>query len=115
MNILENAFVALALSAPIFMIANMVGGVLLAEIRGEFNAEIMKQSAIKYVGLLIMAGLLYVGGLLANTGIKEVLDVDLQLAKIVMIGIATFGLAYAYQAIEKFNTITGVKIKEEQE
>lgn len=113
MTEIHKVYLMLVASIPLFMTANIVGGVLLAEAKGEFDVEILKTSLIKYAGLLIMGALIYGGGALANKGIKEALDIDLHLQQIVIVGIATFGLTYLYQAVDKFNSLAGVKVKEE--
>lgn len=113
-KLLGNAFITLALGAPFFMLANIVGGVLIADFKEEWDPKVLRASLIKYAGLLLMAGLLYVGGLLADKGIQEALGVNLHLTDVITVGIATFGLTYAGQAVVKFNQLAGVKIKEEQ-
>lgn len=108
-NIVTNTFVTLVLSAPFFMFANMIGGAMLADYDGDFDEEVLRAGLIKYLGLVVIAILLYIGGHLADAGIKEALDIDLHISDIILVGFATYGSTYALQAIDKFNKLAKVQ------
>lgn len=110
MEIFNNPFVLMVIAIPLFMVTNIIGGVLLAEFNGEFDKEILKSSIVKYLGILIMGLLIYNGGELAGAGINQALGVDLHVGEIVAVGMATYGIGYAYQSIEKFNRLVGVNV-----
>lgn len=105
----------LVLSVPIFMLANMIAGSLLAETKNEFKWEVVWVSFQKYAGLLIVAVLLYIGASLSEQSIYELLDKQLYLKELVMLGIATLAANYAIQASIKFKDLTGVKLSEREE
>lgn len=111
-KILNSTLVLLALSTPIFMIANALGGVLIAESKNEFKWEVLKASLIKYLGLLLMAVLLYAGGYLSEKAIEQILNVQLHIKDLILLGIATLALSYAIQAITKFKDLAGIKTTE---
>lgn len=106
---MKNTLLLLALSTPIFMVANVIGGVLIAESKDEWNEDLFKASLIKYVGLLIMAGLLYLGAFLSEQAIEQILNIELHIKELVLLGIATFASSYALQAINKFKDLTQIK------
>lgn len=115
MKLLENVYLALVLIAPVFMIANMVGGVMLAEKAGKFEWATLKEGLFKYIGILIMAGLIYIGTYLAEVGFTLALDYPIPLQDIAIAGIVAVGGKYAKGAFEKYIAITGMKINKNEE
>lgn len=110
MNLINSTVGMLVLSVPFLMAANIVGGALVADFKGKFEWGVVKRSVVKYGGLLVMGGLLYAGGKLSTEGFKQALDVELYLDEIVLVGIATYGLTYATQAVQKFSELAGLKM-----
>lgn len=113
LKILNNPIYLLAMSTPVFMLANMVGGALIAGTKDKFEIEILKASLIKYVGLLFMVVLLYTGAYLSEQAISDILDIQLNIKELVLLGIATFAASYAIQSIIKFKELAGIKIERE--
>lgn len=110
-NIIEfvrnSAIVSIAVATPLFMVANSLGGIILAEFNGDYDGEVVKKSIIKYVSILGMGGLIYVGGKLSNTALIELVNIDLGIDIVVTVGLATLTGKYAVDAVGKFIELTG--------
>lgn len=111
-ELLNNTITLLAIATPIFMLANMLGGALIAESKDKFKLEVLRTSLIKYAGLLLMAVLLYAGGYLSEKAIEQILNVQLHIKDLILLGIATLAASYAIQAITKFKDLAGIKTTE---
>lgn len=111
-----NSYIFLIMIAiPVFMVANMVGGAIIAESFQEFDVKILKASIYKYLALLVMALLIYIGGALAEPALNEIIQANLQIVTLLQLGLATVCGKYAFQAVAKFIQVTGIKINKEEE
>lgn len=107
--------IALMISAPLFIVANMIGGVILAEKEGEFDLEILKASLYKYMAIVLMSALLSLGGVLAESVINKLFSVDLKITFVMMIALGTLAMKYATDATVKLYTIVGYKVPTAEE
>lgn len=111
-----NSYIFLIMIAiPVFMVANMVGGAIIAESFQEFDVKILKASIYKYLALLVMALLIYIGGILAEPALNEIIQANLQIVTLLQLGLATVCGKYAFQAVAKFIQVTGIKLNKEEE
>lgn len=111
-----NSYIFLIMVAiPVFMVANMVGGAIIAESFDEFDITILKASIYKYLALLGMALLIYIGGALAEPALNEIIQANLQIVTMLQLGLATICGKYAFQAVAKFIQVTGIKLNKEEE
>lgn len=103
-----NGTVSIMVATPIFMLANMLGGMALAGFKDKFDWEVVKVSIIKYIFILLIAGMLYVGGRLSNQALLDFAQIDVGFDVVISLGIATLGGSYAAQAVNKFYKLVGV-------
>lgn len=109
MNPLIKIFIYIVVATVFFIVANVVAGIWIAEKQGKFDWNVLKQSLFKYLGIIIVAILLYGGGYFSDEVLKEFVTDVVNVKNLVALGLATYAVNRANDAIANWRILTGLK------
>lgn len=110
-------FMNIVIATVFFIAANVLGGALnaRAEDGNEFEMAILRDSLIKYLAILVIAGLLYAGGYFGDEVLKDYTNEYVNIKNIVAIGLAAYAVDRAADATGHWIKLVGLKIKKEED
>lgn len=115
MSPLIMVFINIVFATVLFIIANIVAGVWIAERQDKFDWSIFKQSLFKYAGIIVVAILLYAGGYFSDEVLKEFVTDTLNIKNLVSLGLATYAVNRANDAIKNWYILTELNNQSEVE
>ena len=106
-KILEVKMIAIALTVPLSIVADMVLGITLSKKNDKFDIQILKDSIRNYLGMLIGLGLISLATIIGGDAIASVLNIELPINHLLSLGFATYALTVIKEALSKFLELTG--------
>lgn len=108
-EIFSSVYIGIVVATVFFIVANIIGGVLLANREGKFEWKILGESLIRYAGILFVAILLYVGGYFGDEALNEYVTDVMNIKNLVSMGIAYYAAERLYDAAKTFLELLDLK------
>ena len=114
-KLFSDLYLLIAGATVILMITNAWGGLVIANFKDKIDWKMLVQSLIKYLGILIMAGLMYIAFKLGGEALSIGIGSNIPIEEIISLGLISILVKYGKDCLSKWETLTNIKLNHQDE